>query len=366
MQSFELIQSDERFQEIADAWQALWVASGASVFQSHAWINECHRYLSRRNVHFHIGVLWDADRRLAAVVPCAIRRFKGLRVLEWAAQDFTDYCDGFGNPDALRTCWTALHKLRNYDLVRLKFVRPDAAVTPLIVTDWTEDSEGTKCLQLKSLWPTGDAWLQAHYPKARNNYSRGMRKLQETGRVAVEFHTSPPEGVVERLRRLKLDWAVANGVPSPIVEEKDVLSGLVNALASLGRLVLVVIKCNDEVVAASINATHGTRLLSYFTVYDPKYDRASPGIVLLVECTRWAFNHGFVEHDHLRGTEPYKLAFANALTVLRGYTGAATARGHVALILRGAGTSMTQALHSWRDRTRHAPRPAEETVPASE
>jgi CelD/BcsL family acetyltransferase involved in cellulose biosynthesis len=365
VQTFELIRSNERFHEIAGAWQALWLEREASVFQSHPWISACLRYSSGKKIRLHIGVLWDDETRLVAVVPCAVRRSMGLRVLEWAAQEFSDYCDGFGDLGALRACWTALHKLKHYDIIRLKYVRPDAAVVILLQKDWTEDREGMKCLQLKSLWSTGDAWLQAHYPKARNNYSRGLRKLQEMGRVEAEFHVTPPEGVIERLRTLKLEWAVANGVQFALVEEECLLSRLVNALASLDRLLLVVIKCDDEIVASSINATDGKRLLSYFTVYNPKHDRASPGILLLVECTRWAFDHGFTEHDHLRGAEPYKLPFSNACIMLRGYTGAATIRGHAALMLRRMANVLKRPLNPGLERPVDARRPVQpETVPA--
>jgi CelD/BcsL family acetyltransferase involved in cellulose biosynthesis len=365
VQKFELIQSDERFHAIADAWQALWKKSGASVFQSHPWISQCFQYLSRNNVHHHIGVMWDDDGCLAAVLPLSIRRSQGLKVLEWSAQDFNDYCDGFGDSAALRACWAALHGLRQYDILRLKFVRPDAAVAPLLQAGWTRDAEGTKCLQLKSEWPSGDAWLKAHYPKARNNYSRGLRKLQEMGQVEVNFYTTPPDGVVERLRVLKLEWTYANGGPVPLFEEKDLFGGLVNALASLDRLLMAVVTCDGEIVASSINATQGDTLQSYFTVYDPKYERASPGIVLLVEVTRWAFDNGFAVHDHLRGTESYKLPFSNSWVVLRGYTGAATARGHAALTLRRLGSLLVRAAGSWRQRLAGTRRPAEqEVVPA--
>jgi CelD/BcsL family acetyltransferase involved in cellulose biosynthesis len=99
------------------------------------------------------------------------------------------------------------------------------------------------------------------------------------GRVEVEFHGTPPEGVIERLRTLKLEWAVANGVQFALVEEECLLSRLVNALASLDRLLLVVIKCDDEIVASSINATDGKRLLSYFTVYNPQHLSVSAQVV---------------------------------------------------------------------------------------
>ncbi|MFL5281872.1 MAG: GNAT family N-acetyltransferase [Rhodopila sp.] len=357
-----MIQSDERFHAITEAWQALWLKTGATVFQSHPWISECFRYLSRNNVHHHIGVIWNDDTHLAAVLPLSIRQSKGLKVLEWAAQDFNDYCDGFGDPDALRACWTALHGHPQYDILRLKYVRPDAAVASLLHDGWSRDAEGTKCLQLKSQWPTGDAWLKAHYPKARNNYSRGLRKLQDHGQVEVSFHVTPPEGTVEHLRILKRDWGRAIGDPVALFEEEHLFEQLVNALASLDRLLMAVVTCDKDIVASSINVPHGETLLSYFTVYDPKYERASPGIVLLVEVTRWAFNNGFTVHDHLRGTEPYKLPFSNEWTMLHGYTGAATARGHAALMLRRMGGVLSRTAGSWLQRPVDSARPVAQTI----
>jgi CelD/BcsL family acetyltransferase involved in cellulose biosynthesis len=128
---------------------------------------------------------------------------------------------------------------------------------------------------------------------------------------------------------------------------------------------MATVTCNGDMVANSINAIHGKSLLSYFMVYDPKYERASPGIVLLVECTHWAFNNGFTAHDHLRGLEPYKLPFCNTWTVVRGYTGAVTARGHAALLLRPIGMTRKHSLRRRRQRldpVRHAAIQA--TVPA--
>lgn len=339
MGNFELIQSRERFDEIADAWQDMWSKCPSSVFQSHSWISQFHRDLSSRH-RLYIGALWGENGNLVAAVPCAVRRLWGVRILEWVAQEESDYCDALGDPLGIAACWKKMRTRNEFDIIRLKNIRADAAIVNLLQNDQLENTHVDECLLLRSAWPSGDAWVQAHFPKRRNKYSRGLRKLQELGQVEVEFHANPQAGVVDHLRHLKREWASSNGRSGRIIKDESLLKDLVGAIASLGCLLLVTIRCNGEVVAGSINVTHGRRLLSYFTVYNPKYHRASPGIILLAECTRWAFDNGYDEHDHLRGTEDYKLAFSNDSTLLCGYTGSRTALGGTVLKLSRLGRAL--------------------------
>jgi CelD/BcsL family acetyltransferase involved in cellulose biosynthesis len=320
-------------------WEVLWSKSGASVFQSHHWIIATQNHLLG-NFRLHIGIVWDEAGVLAAAVPCRVKSVRGTRILEWAAQETSDYCDGIGDLISLEACWTALLTSGGFDIIHLENLRPDAAIIAFLRCDRMEIRESDGCYTLISTWPTSDAWMQAQYPKKRNAYSRGLRKLEDTGRVDVQFHTKPPEGVVSKLRSLKLEWAVAAGRAAPLVEDDHLLIALVDALAAAGCLLLVVIKCNDDIVAGSINAVQGARMLSWFTVYDLKYDRASPGIVLLTECIRWAWDNGLTEHDHVRGAHSYKLPFSNASIVLRRYTAPRSLRGYAALAMRDIGRAM--------------------------
>ena len=69
-------------------------------------------------------------------------------------------------------------------------------------------------------------------------------------------------------------------------------------------------------VAGSINAVHGNRLLAFFATYDPVVARASPGIMLMTHYIRWALDNGITEIDFLRGEEIYKFEFANTVVTL--------------------------------------------------
>ena len=74
--------------------------------------------------------------------------------------------------------------------------------------------------------------------------------------------------------------------------------------------------CGGTIAAASFNFVYEKRLQAYLTAYDPRYERASPGTILMVHYIKWAFDSGLHYVDFLRGDEPFKYRFANTVTPL--------------------------------------------------
>ena len=96
----EVVRTAGRLQQIGGAWEALWDRARALVFQSHGWVSAWWGALpdpERRELF--IVLAWRGDT-LEAVLPLAICRLHGVRVLEWAAKDYTDYCDALLQPGA--------------------------------------------------------------------------------------------------------------------------------------------------------------------------------------------------------------------------------------------------------------------------
>ena len=129
------------------------------------------------------------------------------RTLEWAAQLYSDYCDVVIQPTdkaALDMLWAAIVKAGGFDLVRLKHVRPGAAVVPWLHAISAEE-RGEICLQVARQWPDGASWLGTCNKKTRNNHARGGRILDSFG--AVVFRQlgahEPREPVITRLIELK-------------------------------------------------------------------------------------------------------------------------------------------------------------------
>src|SRR5437868_11415821 len=79
----QIVDDGQRFDELKDAWQALWLRNKAGIFQSHHWIKAWWTS-GQAEFRLHITVAWQAGE-LVGVLPLVIRHWCGARVLQWAA-----------------------------------------------------------------------------------------------------------------------------------------------------------------------------------------------------------------------------------------------------------------------------------------
>ena len=336
----EVVTSGERFQEIRGAWDTLWVRSGSGLFQSHGWIAA---WWSECADHHRLRILcaWQDDGALLAILPLCIRRWHGVRVLEWAAQPYSDYCDVVMqaiDERLLDRMWTHVTKLGGYDLLRLKHVRSDATVMPLLSRIGC-NARDEICLQVAREWPNGEAWFRTLNKKTRNNHVRGRRILDQCGDIVFrQLEADEPRApVIKQLITYKRKWE--SNRDSPMVHSDTILLALVEALHRMRRLRIFLIERAGTIIAGSVNAIDGTSMLALFATYDPEYERGSPGILLMTEYTKWAFDQGIEEVDYLLGAERYKFRYANRIIKLHIVASARTPLGWLTLQAERAGTS---------------------------
>ncbi len=343
----EIIEASSRMREVGPAWDDLWQRSSKSVFQSHGWIAAWlgSRQASDR-AQLCVGLCWMGDRIVAAM-PLVTRRHRGVRVLEWAAKDCSDYCDAIvdpGLPDgrsALEMVWAAVVAAAGFDVAYLSHVRPNAALGGLVTNrpksvELKPGHRSARSLQVVSHGASGHSWFRSLNKKARNNHTRGLRIVGELGPVAIRV--SEPgqfdDTVLERMISLKQEWLVATQHNNDILNNDAlILRALVKELSRQKVLRVFSIHCGAALVAGSVNIVSGTHMQAFFAAYDPKFDRASPGTLVMVEYIIWAFDNGIAEVDFLCGEEEYKFKFANAQTDLASFVGARTLIGNVALAI---------------------------------
>jgi CelD/BcsL family acetyltransferase involved in cellulose biosynthesis len=349
----EIITERGRFAEIQPQWDALWRCCKADVFQNHAWIaawlEASGEYKATR-----IAVAWQGHDILAAM-PLSIRQRFGLRILEWSAQSLSDYCDTLATPDAvsyLPLLWHEVWQAGGFDMANLAQVRPDAVARPFFdqdvprqaVTERRDRQE--RCFAVDCVWPSSEAWFRSLGKKGRNNYWRGERILAALG-GEVGFHSLDPakQSIDAELRQamaLKKEWLRTTDPSSPLLGlDGRTLEAMLRAASGIGLMKLFLLTCGDRMAAVSVNFVRGDRMQAYMTSYDPAFDRASPGTILIVRYTRWAFDNGLRQVDLLRGDEPFKARLANTEISLGSYVGGRTAIGRATL-----------AAHRWRSRLR--------------
>lgn len=342
---FEIVRDGDRLEELAAAWTALWSRRNGLVFQSHPWVCAWWRTLpDRAGYRLCIVLAWQQDH-LAAVMPLVISRRRGVRILEWAAQEVTDYCDAVAEPgsaEILRRMWAYISAEGGYDIVHLSHVLPDAEARALLhdlspgALPLRDGYRTEASLRVRGTWPSGKAWFDKQSKKLRQNYRRGQKSLAERGRLAFRLlGADEPHGpVVERIAALKRAWLAANGKDHPLFDESaPMLSALITTLAELGALRIFVIECDSVPVAISVNLVHGDTMMAFLTSYDRDYERASPGVLLMMDYIQWSFDNGLRCVDFMRGDESFKFRFANESVMLGSFVGSRGPVGAAAQLL---------------------------------
>lgn len=356
---FEIIRTLDELEAAGPAWRALWEHSGAPIFQSHAWIMGWWSTIpDQEDLALMIVLAWRGAN-LRAVLPLVTRKRRGMRVLEWAARDYVDYCDALvhrgDNLSVLRRMWAYLSREGGFDLAHLSRLMPGASALTLL-----EREKGSVGLRVNRRtdqsqrvvgpWPSGEAWFETHNKKTRQNYRRGVKALEEG--ATLSFRLLPPdaplEPVLERLSTLKRLWLAKNGIEAPLFDAgSPTLLALVQALAEAGQLRIFVLERDDVIIALSVNFVQGDTMMAFLTTYDPAVERGSPGMVLMVDYIKWAADHGLTTVDFLCGDEDFKGRFATQTVMLTSITGSRTMLGHAALLADQL-VFVARRLRNWR------------------
>lgn len=345
-QRLEVVRDDKRLHEVGPAWTALWTRTGGFVFQSHAWVLAWFTTLpARERQELRIVLAWQGDQ-LAAVLPLAIRRKRGLRVLQWAAKDVCDYCDALiipgSFPGLLQKMWALISAEGGYDIVYLGQLLPDAAARTLIHGDadnsvrLSPSHRSESCLSVLRSWPDGQSWLASLPKKVRQNYRRGQKYIGERGTLKFSLVETPEKRAraIELLAAQKRHRLTAEGANHALFSEgAPMLPALVDVLDKAGLLRLFVLECDEKIIAITINFVQGNRMMAFLTSYDPGFERGSPGMMLIVDYVQWSLDHGIGVIDFMRGAESFKFRFANEQTMLGSCLGSRTLAGAAAVAL---------------------------------
>ena len=208
-------------------------------------------------------------------------------------------------------------------------------------------------MRVTGVWADGEAWF-GHFPKKiRQNYKRGVKFLEEG--ASLRFRLLEPhedfELVLAQLAAFKRLWLARTGITAPLFDEgAPLLPALGHVLHRAGMLRIFVLERDGKVIAISMNFVEGRSLRAFVTAYDPTFQHGSPGMVLMMDYIRWAFDNGLDEVDFLTGDEDFKNRFANEAVPLASIAGAGSALGHLAMLADEVATRARTRLQHWRAR----------------
>lgn len=341
----EILRDPGRLAALAPAWRALEAAAGASVFQSHGWISAWwHGGAAGAGFRLHLALAWDGGA-LLGVLPLVIRRHHGIRVLEWAAKDCTDYCDVLlapGRQHLVAPLWQAARRGGGFDIAYLSHLHPDGVLAreggARLGLRPSRRSVASSSLALGA-WRDGAAFQRSLGTGEQKNCRRRRRVLEREGPVRFrEVRGAERAPVLEALWRMKREGMRDAGAASPLFgDDGAMLRSLAAALEARGCLRLFALEAGDRLVAVTLSIEEGRRLLDFACAYDRAFHRGSPGILCLVDEVCWAIEHGYAEVDFLCGDEAYKNRFASAHRRLGAMVHARTPLGLAAAMLDSCG-----------------------------
>ncbi|MEZ2408117.1 CelD/BcsL family acetyltransferase involved in cellulose biosynthesis [Bosea sp. OAE752] len=368
----EIVTSYERLAALAPAWDDLWRRADGLVFQSHAWIDAWWRTATRRDDRdLLIGLVWNGAE-LEAVLPLATIRRRSVTVLEWAAKEHSDYGDALlapdRNRDAVTALWWEIAAAGGFDMFYLNRLLPDAVIRGIIAPDVASgrlrpNHRSEISYRVAGPWRRGTDWFEAQSKKTRQNYRRGRKFMEEAGELRFRLMTpdEPLEPVLTRVAALKRKWLERHGRASDLFDEgAPALAALVDVMARLGILHAFVLELAGTVVAVSINVVQRRRMMAFITTYDPEFERASPGMVLMMDYIQWSIDQGLEMVDFMCGGEDFKRRFATESATLESVTGARTLVGRLAMLADSAG----HAIKNWRSRPAATGAPADSAEPS--
>jgi CelD/BcsL family acetyltransferase involved in cellulose biosynthesis len=335
----EVIESLAELDTLRDPWNELSRAAACRHFQQFRWVAMCAHILGKRQPgKLKVAVLWDGPR-LRGVLPLAVRRYRGVRVLEWIGVQATDYCDALIDPAidsvrALTTLWNALKRRGGFDVVRLSHVRTDAKIHGLLdpMTPWIETREEAQHLPLR--WSSGQDWLRDQSAKLRERVNYGLRRI---GKLGLAFQVwEPGEPVspwIDTALTQKRAWLAAHNEVSFLAEPEgaEFLHTCAEVMADDGSLHLSAIRSQDQIASCHLGFQHNGVLYYYIPTYDAAWSKYSVGTLLRDSLIMWACDHGFREFDMLLGAYDYKSQYGVSSTDLRTLALAHGLLGHIAL-----------------------------------
>jgi CelD/BcsL family acetyltransferase involved in cellulose biosynthesis len=331
---FEIIKDRSGLDNLETDWNALFARAGRShqLFLTFNWLwHWCNHYLqevgARRAAQLSV-VTARRDGRLVMVWPLVSERTHGLTALSWMGDPVSQYGDVLIDdvsdaPAILRQSWEYVRKNIPADVVRLRKVRADAAVAPLLAELGGQVTERLEApyLDLASAKDFA-AYEQRYSGGARRNRRRLFRRLDELGTITFEALTSGAEvrELITLAIELKRKWLATRGLVSKAIADDKFTRFFSDVAAAEERPAgcrVAVLKTAGRPVAIEVAICCLDRVALHIIVFDLEFEKSGAGTLLLEQSIRNASDSGAACYDLLAPGDAYKMDWADATIVVQ-------------------------------------------------
>lgn len=307
----EIIQDKVVLSRIGAEWNALASRSEFPLLR-HEWFLSCAEAFSEEK-KLRI-VLVRSQGNIVAIAPLAIIRKKGIEYLELLGSSFLDEpCDLlYDNYQSLKLLLNAILKLKRpfyfhkipYNSLVVKALSNLSIFKGLLIK---RVASSTAYVPINSSWSEHYNSLSS---KRRYDLRRARRRAEEFGNVSYRI-LCPQLDELEMYLKVAFEieaagWKGRRGSALLINERLKKFFQVYSALAcKKGILRLCFLFINEKAVAMLIGVEYLNRFWVLKIGFNEKWSRCSPGIQLINETIRYAFNNNLKSYEFLGSDEPW-------------------------------------------------------------
>lgn len=305
MLKVETIRSAHELDRLKLRWRWLEKQCGGTLFQSYELNRRAAEWFSSRETPNVVVAESDAGM---AIIP-AVRRERELGLIGETLFDYRDVLSA-GEPWVLERAWRELAKAGVG--IEVTALRGDSCRERWASLDPVPfcNAPATRVRDISA----------GQFVKAHHKSAKASRRLAREGLRLVK-HDAGLEPIAKWVYRRKAEWS---GKSENLFGDRHRQDLMINIVCS------GVVHCdiwsyetdNGDVAAALVTFRHGNWRHYYTTHYDARWERLSPGQVLLFDVTRESLSEG-LNVDFMTGEGIYKNRLATAMAPL--YRVAATA-----------------------------------------
>ncbi len=322
----EAVRDRTGFQALAASWRALEEnAATPTLFQSLAWCRQIFDLEAGREAQTFDPLILFARKHgeVVGLLPLKRLRRSGT-ILTGLGEPYQQYTDlvlapGADGAAALQAMLDSPH-LGGADAIEFLKVRADSALFAALGTRTAKLTpvDGAPFVDLRP-FPDFANYLKTVNAKSRKNMRNQRNRLaREAPLEAVSCTTRAEIGaLIQASFEGRVDWLEREGLSSRAFRDPD-FSRFVARFADQDatgiELLAVALRHGERTIAEQWGFIHKRRYYAYVASWDPAYEEASPGKLIMEEVLRAAHARGVEIADFLMPAARYKLTWADSET----------------------------------------------------
>lgn len=328
--TFEIVRTRRGFEALETEWNDLFTRCGVAhqIFQSFNWnwqwaqafLEADHGASPSEPLAILTG---RRHGQLVTLWPMVLTRRGFLTELAWMGEPVSQYGDvlvdsTLASPVAvLKAAWDHMCRSVNPDVARLRKVRADAAIAPLLDMLSSLHTSELEAPYIDLTKAANFAAYEERFPnRTRRNRRRQMRRLEEAGAVTFQHLDEGSEAgaLAAAAIELKRQWLIDRGYVSPALADARMarfMTAVANGPTHSAATRVSVLRSGDKPAAIQIGFTARNTRVLHVIVYDRAFEKMAAGVLHLEEVIRRGFEEKLNRIDLLAPAAGYKLEWAN-------------------------------------------------------